>query len=180
MQRSNHLQETEIVATTVHLQETESARSQTQSLPISNSNHPNHLQETEIVEAAVHPPSCRPPPPPLTPSTGILSPVQYVHNSEIGNWGCFLDYVYHDHDFEEMINQSEELKKDENVDDVPIDAEVDEAVVDGSPNDGDDDDFEEEAVKACKVISQLWILDPNVAYDDDFTTPIPTVPGEGL
>ncbi|KAI3767138.1 hypothetical protein L2E82_17225 [Cichorium intybus] len=46
--------------------------------------------------------------------------------------------------------------------------------------DGDDDDFEEEAVKACKVISQLRMLDPNVAYDDDFTTPIHAVPGEGL
>ncbi|KAI3767198.1 hypothetical protein L2E82_17286 [Cichorium intybus] len=58
----------------------ESARSQTQSLPISNS---NHLQETEIVEAAVLPPSCSPPPPPLTPSTGVLSPVQSVHSSEL-------------------------------------------------------------------------------------------------
>lgn len=122
-------------------------------------------------------------------------------------------------DDREVGNDVSNGVEDENVDDVPIDAEVDEAVVDGSPNgitqllndpnfcdqiekeayaqvasrslevsglgeksgkeiieDGDDDDFEEEAVKACKVISQLRMLDPNVAYDDDFTTPIPAVP----
>lgn len=58
----------------------ESARSQTQILPIS---HSNHLQENEKVEAAVLPPSCSPPPPPLTPSTGVLSPVQSVHSSDL-------------------------------------------------------------------------------------------------
>ncbi|KAI3791394.1 hypothetical protein L2E82_05162 [Cichorium intybus] len=126
-------------------------------------------------------------------------------------------------DDREVGNDGSNGVKDENVDDVPIDVEVDEAVVDGSPNgitqlmndpnfcdqiekeaypqvasrslevsgvreksgkerieDGVDDDFDEETVKDCKVISQLRILDPNVAYDDDFTTPIPAVPGEGL
>ncbi|XP_023765278.1 zinc finger protein GAI-ASSOCIATED FACTOR 1 isoform X2 [Lactuca sativa] len=65
----------------------ESARSQSQSqtpsLPITNSNHHNHLQETEKVQAAILPPSCSPPPPPHTPSTGVLSPVQSVHSSEL-------------------------------------------------------------------------------------------------
>lgn len=63
----------------------ESARSQTRSLPISNSNHHSHAQEIEKVEAAaaVLSPSCSPPPPPLTPSTGVLSPVQSVHSSEL-------------------------------------------------------------------------------------------------
>ncbi|KAJ9567379.1 hypothetical protein OSB04_003345 [Centaurea solstitialis] len=53
----------------------ESARSQTQTVAISNSDHQP--------EVAVLPPSCSPPPPPLTPSTGVLSPVLSVHSSEV-------------------------------------------------------------------------------------------------
>lgn len=39
--------------------------------------------ESEKKEAVVLPPSCSPPPPPLTPSTGVLSPVQSVHSSDM-------------------------------------------------------------------------------------------------
>ncbi|KAK9066681.1 hypothetical protein SSX86_014004 [Deinandra increscens subsp. villosa] len=67
----------------------ESARSQTQtptqSLPNINSEYQTtHLPETDkVVEAAVISPSCSPPPPPLTPSTGVLSPVQSVLSSDL-------------------------------------------------------------------------------------------------
>ncbi|XP_024971778.1 protein indeterminate-domain 2-like isoform X2 [Cynara cardunculus var. scolymus] len=61
----------------------ESARSQTQNVVISNSDHHSHRQETAKVEVTVLPPSCSPPPPPLTPSTGVLSPVPSVHSSEV-------------------------------------------------------------------------------------------------
>ncbi|XP_071711219.1 zinc finger protein GAI-ASSOCIATED FACTOR 1-like [Rutidosis leptorrhynchoides] len=50
----------------------ESARSQIQ-----------NVNETEILEVVDVAPSCSPPPPPLTPSTDVLSPVQSVHSSDM-------------------------------------------------------------------------------------------------
>ncbi|KAI7729732.1 hypothetical protein M8C21_020937 [Ambrosia artemisiifolia] len=64
----------------------ESARSQTlniQNSPNINSEQHTNVQEAEKMEAAViSPPSCSPPPP-LTPSTGVLSPVQSVLSSDL-------------------------------------------------------------------------------------------------
>ncbi|KAK1433573.1 hypothetical protein QVD17_10485 [Tagetes erecta] len=64
----------------------ESARSQTQNLQTINSDqhtHNAHLPEADKVDAGVISPVCSPPPPPLTPSTGVLSPVQSVLSSDM-------------------------------------------------------------------------------------------------
>nr|XP_043615531.1 zinc finger protein GAI-ASSOCIATED FACTOR 1-like isoform X2 [Erigeron canadensis] len=45
--------------------------------------HARLIAESEKKESVVLPPSCSPPPPPLTPSTGVLSPVQSVHSSDM-------------------------------------------------------------------------------------------------
>lgn len=66
----------------------ESARSQSQSQNIQISNSEQKVEDDVHIHAQVLPPSCSPPPPPLTPSTGVLSPVQSVHSSDLPEKAC--------------------------------------------------------------------------------------------
>ncbi|KAL8230853.1 hypothetical protein R6Q57_000631 [Mikania cordata] len=75
----------------------ESARSQPdQNLPNINSD----LKETDKVDAPVASPSCSPPPPPLTPSTGVLSPVPSILSSDLPEKEKAMEILHHQKEME--------------------------------------------------------------------------------